>query len=289
MHCPTHCFFKKSARSIYGMTLLEMLLALGLFAFMSVFISQTLRQSYRHARKVGQDIQFKNSLSHVLSLIRKDLLSTAYLLDINANFNIHFPIEEMAEEEEKEEPAKKETAGKVEQRFPVFLNPLFIFEGSSSEMSFVSHSYSQKALDPSSPQWVRIRYSVQNCDLVEEGLLGKCLIRSVYHYWQSIEEREPEEQVVLFRAWDSLEFSYSGKKELLESEWKSEWEEEESPSRSEILPVLIKMEMTKKDRDNSLLFPVSQDLLRNWNPKSKAYLGFPKRKPPQPKKTEPSK
>ena len=50
--------------SSQGMTLLEMLVALGLFAFIFAFIAQVVRQNYRQVRKIGQDVQWRSSLSN---------------------------------------------------------------------------------------------------------------------------------------------------------------------------------------------------------------------------------
>ena len=162
-----------------GMTLLETLVALGIFAFMFIFISQFVRQSYRRASKSKRNIYTTSSLFNIFDLMRQDFQGIGYLLDLNENLNIQFPIEQ------KDEPFsipadviyQQSSAQRLKNKrkdfdLPVFLSPYFIFEGSTVEMSFTSWSFSRSSLDSSSAQWIKVHYQVRDCESLQEGLSG---------------------------------------------------------------------------------------------------------------------
>lgn len=285
---------------VRGFTLLEILVAIGVFAFMFIFIAQAVRQSYRQAGKIKKDVQFKQSFSHVLDLIRRDFQGVAYFLDVNDNLNSYFPVEKDQEEGlPKKAPdlpslIKEEETGEEKKRssFPVRYSPYFIFEGESEELWFVSHSFSQSVSASGAAQWVQIHYHVGDCRNLKDGEIGSCLVRTAGRYWNPEEKGELEKRLVLFRGLDSLRFFYTASS--LSPVWEDSWKPElvafvnspfSHPAES-FFPALIKMELEKEQRKESFLFPVSQSYLKAWRPNKKAYEGLPKWNPPKLKKEE---
>ena len=263
---------------------------------MFVFISRAVQQSHRQTRKIKQDLQTTSSFSHVLDLIRRDLQGVGYLLDLNENLNIQFPIEQKKEDllpDNDPSDSEKDLQNKDQRStLPVLLNPNFIFEGENEKMSFISYSFSNSALDKSSSQWIKILYSIQDCPHLEKDQKKSCLTRSVNRYWNLIEDKEPEETFVLLRDFKSLKFFYSSTEEFLDEKWLEKWKLENSLPiqvfstaypRKAPFPSFIKMEMEQEGFEQSFLFPVSSSYLRSWNPYNKAYSGFPKWNPPKKK------
>ena len=303
LHFIFHKFHALKGRPNKGMTLLETLIALGLFAVMFVFISRAVQQSHRQTRKIKQDIQIASSLSQILDLIRRDLQGVAYLLDLNENLNIQFPIEQKEEDlpPDKEDisDSEKDLQNKDQRStLPVLLNPNFIFEGENEEMNFVSYSFSNSALDKSSSQWIKVRYFIQDCPLLERDQKKSCLIRSISRYWNLIEDKGPEETSVLLRNFKSLKFFYSSTEDFLDNKWLEKWKLDNSLPiqvfstaypRKAPFPSVIKMELEQKDFEQTFFFPVSSFYLKSWNPYNKAYSGFPKWNPPPKKKKNQSK
>ena len=280
------CVLKKTKAK--GMTLLEVIVAISVFAFMFVFIAQITKQSHRQVRKIKRDVHSSSSLSNILDLIRQDFQGVGYLLDTNKNLNIQFPIEEdkpfsLNENAnlDKLKTSKNESDKTV---LPVLLSPHFIFQGEEDEIEFSSYSFLNTTLDNSSAQWVKIRYYIQDCDSLTEDSRNSCLIRSVSRYWNPREEEE-EETLVLLRGLNSLDFSYSNKEDLLDHKWEKEWKLKNSSSRRNSsldqiqqlpFPSIVKMEMEKGDRKHIFFFPISSSYLKDWNPQDKDYPGFPK-------------
>ena len=302
MMASLHSFFKQKNcilrnQQMKGMTLLEMLVALGLFAFMFMFISQSLRQSHRQARKIKKDIQWKSSLSNVLNLMRQDLQGVSYFLDIHKSLEIQFYPKEGQTGHSEIASASfdlKTESSSQKSGFPVDLSPYFVFEGENNEIQFHSYSFSQSALNPSSSQWIKIHYYVEDCNHLDGKSSGSCLIRSARRDWDPREERKREEQMVLFRKLDSLKFSYSDTGQLSDEGWNEKWKIEHIRRdrntslihpRQLPFPATVKMEIEQENRKQVYFFSVSQFHLRTWNPYLKNYKGFPKWTPPKEKNT----
>ena len=283
-------------RSSRGMSLLEVLLALSIFAFMFVFISRAVKQNYRQANKLSQGIRSKNSFSHSLSMMRRDLRSLSYFVDIHENLAISFPPQEESSDEETDgqsppQDQARSSDGKLGGRQAkgqaLLFSPYFVFEGGSREIQFVSYTYSALAKEPDLRQWLKIRYHVEDCPDKSQGL---CLIRSANPYWDPLDsEDEWQESLALLRNLQSIEFSYAEGDNFLQNEWEDEWQVEQSLTQQDAafnypykipFPSAVRMEIdTQKLGKELFLFSISSPFLKAWNPDEKAY-SFPVWKPP---------
>lgn len=283
-----------------GMTLLEILISISILTFMFIFISQIIRQNYRQNKKIKQDIQTSSSLSHTLDLIRQDLQGVSYLLDLNANLNLQFPMESAQNEEnflpakdsgsQTSEPKKSQDEDDQDSSPNVFLSSHFTFEGEAQKMSFVSHSFSNSSLDSSSGQWINIQYSLRDCASGRETLSGSCLFRLVHQYWENKKEDVPEETMILLRNIKTLKFFYTDAEGFLENTWDEEWIPDFEPEFKEVsvypqkipFPYAIKMEVEKEGSSAGqiMIFFVSSPYLTTWNPYNKGFSGFLKWNPP---------
>lgn len=286
--------FKSSSKrfeNFLGMTLLEIIVALALFSFLFVFIVQVLKQNHRQAKKIKQDIQWSSSLFHVLSLIRSDFQGVSYLLDFNDTLNLHFPMNPDLDWEKIEEDLLADRAYQQgrsfnknlysSKNFRVYFSPHFVFEGKNNEIEFYSYSFSSSGRESFSPQWIKIRYSIESCPNVS----GYCLIRYSSRYWNPLEKKEePEESRTLLRAFNSLKFFYSNSSDFLSGDWKDSWKlnafyaypNRPGYPRELPFPSVVKIEMEKEKYKQTLFFPVSQFFLSSWNPYGKNFLGIPK-------------
>ena len=190
-----------------GMTLLEMLVALGVFTFMVVFITQAVKQSQRHVQKIKKNTDSASSFNHVIDLIRKDFNSVDFFFDLNDGFRKTFPIRKTLQESLPSSAVSKSVKkASSEQNRPVFLSPYFVFKGEEDEMEFVSYSLTGSSRDQSLRQWIQIRYFVQDCSDLDKSSVSPCFLRSSTRSWSLEEEREEEEALVLLRDFKSLKF-----------------------------------------------------------------------------------
>ncbi|MCY4321253.1 MAG: hypothetical protein OXC37_02455 [Bdellovibrionaceae bacterium] len=281
-----------------GMTLLEMLLSLGIFTFMFIFITQTVKQSRRYAQKVKQDIDKRSSFDYVSELIKKDFNSASFLFDLNDNFRKNFPVRKNLEEqinsfsnlsdEERETDKQPEKSVK---NLPVFMSPYFTFTGEEDKLEFVSYSITQSVDNniESLNQWIQVIYFVEACPSLKSS---SCLMRASKKYWNLEEEPQEEEKLVLFRDFNSLKFSYLSGLNLGDSEWEDSWKVERRLSFFESsvaypqelpFPFRVKLEIETNKINQTEIFNVSNPYLRSWNPFSKEFFNFSKWKPPKKK------
>ena len=87
-------FMRNILKKETGMTLIEILLSLGIFAFMFLFMAQITKQNYRQVKKMSKDSRNFHSLSHIRDIMSHDFRGVSYMLDLNHNLDAKFPIEE---------------------------------------------------------------------------------------------------------------------------------------------------------------------------------------------------
>ena len=244
-----------------GMSLFEVLIALAVFSFLFVVITQIVEQNYRQTKKIQTDIRQKTSFDNVTELIKTDFSSVSFFLDVNANFMMYFPLPT----EEKNLTNSQKNAVKAPKSNPVFFNSSFVFRGAEDEVEFVSYTFSEGEPDR---QWLSVRYYVEDCPGVKNP--SSCLIRSSRRFWG---ESDPiENELVVLRGFQSLELSYSSSYEM-EKDWQDEWK---SLPNSLSFPSYVQMRVKKQEEDAVWIFPVSQSHLMRWNPYAKEWTRWPK-------------
>ena len=288
---PRQAFLKDKYKK--GMTLLEMLISVGIFAFMFMFISQLVRQSYRQTKKLKKGVTVSDSLSHSLEILKRDFRGASYFLDTNENLRIQFPIEPLKKKRKLENFNTRRTPLKQEEKIvlPVISSPHFVFQGEDSEVEFSSYSFVSSDLNRSVIQWIKIRYYLAPCVHLEKEGKGNCLFRATSKYWNHNEKGEPEEKLILLRDLSSLEFSYLNGKDVLDKNWRNQWNPESvrvqentfNYPKTYPFPLMVKMEIEKNNHKKEYFFSVSNFYLRTWNPYDKAYPGFPNWNPPKKK------
>ena len=279
-------------RNFKGMTLMEMLVALGIFSFMFIFITQTVKQSRRQVQKMTKNIHKDSSFNHVIDLIKRDFSSVGFFFDINDNFRKNFPLSpRFAESQNEALPSalgqNQESSSSKEK--PLFMSPYFVFRGEEDEVEFVSYALKEDFQEDSLKQWMQIRYFIQDCPNSDNSF-SSCLMRSTQKYWNLEEDRESEEALVLFRDFKSLKFSYLTQKTDEDEKWEDSWRAGRSLSRfaypqEMALPFRVKLELEAQEEEFIWSFPVGNFYLNAWNPFSKEFFNFkkwelPKKKAP---------
>ncbi|MBC6415860.1 MAG: prepilin-type N-terminal cleavage/methylation domain-containing protein [Bdellovibrionales bacterium] len=250
-------------------SLLEILVALSIFTFLFLSIVQIVKQTRRHVNKIQGNLQAKDSIYNSLNLIKRDLSSSTYFLDLNQNLKQNFPLEES----DLKNPKKPKNL-----KAPLFLDSQIAFKGKSQEMEFVSYTFSQK---DSFKQWLRIRYIVESCP--DEIDSPSCLMRYETPYWNAFEREDlKEDKLVVLKNFESLNFSYSSDFRLLNSKWEDFWSVEKDFRKLKGVPFFslpVRVQMNVKNKETALetwIFFVSNKYLHEWNPYSKGFTSFSK-------------
>ena len=296
-----------STKNNKAFSLLEMLVALTLFAFLFLYVTQLVRQNYRYVRKIKEDLKFTNSIYHINNLIKQDLASVTYFLDVSYNFRTHFPFTGNIENESPGQNSDvKSLSKKSSFQNSILIDPQIIFQATSKEMKFIAYTFSK---DHSVKQWMKIRYVVESCS--SDNSSGVCLMRYEKTDWnRSGMDREEWDKpaLVIKEGLESMTFSYSDTYNLTEPEWQEEWGVKKKTFSSasnqkreendyiafarktawpENLPLPSRVQMSFKKANSPeerWVFPVSDIRLKEWSPFSKNYQAFEKWSPPKPKK-----
>ena len=285
-------FFIKLKNS-KAFSLLEIMVSLGLFTFLFLFITQIVRQNYRQTAKIKTDLEVTGSIYPILNLIKQDLFAATYFLDLSYNFNTHFPVKsEESDKKDHQTPALDSTKANKH----ILLDSEIVFKGTERDMEFVSYSFSKNSRFK---QWMKIRYAVEACSLGNTS--GSCLMRYEQTGWNLYEELKWDEPaLVVIEGAESIKFLYSNNYDLVEPNWVEKWESETkafkiassglSQESPEELPLPARVQIYWKNKDSSPKvweLPVSKIRFKEWSPYLKGLRSFEIWTPP--KKTDPNK
>ena len=279
-----------------GMSLIEVLVAMGIFALLFVFISQFLESSNRKAQKLSLRLEKGMEFQGAFQVIREDLRNIHSFLDRNQNFNWYY---ERVDEAKLEEDLRKELSkekGSVENLLrkkdkknsstPPFYSPQFVFQGEEDELQFVSLSFSQ--IDKTS-QVLKIKYEVRTCGDNSQS----CLIRRVWPSWIELdkEQEEASESLVLLKDMEEISFSYAEESSLRTTEWEREFDTDfrqnsESISLKKTHPKKLRLTYKKNGKEGSEIFFISQATLSEWKTHVRGFESFPEWQAPKAKSSK---
>ena len=243
-----------------GMTLLEVLISLALFAFMSVYISRIFNKSLTHKRKIDKDIKEHRIISNILDVIKQDLMGVILVSDISSELRRLHPLNQA--------PFSAQNPVASPQPKTLLQSPVFNFVGEKNKLTFVT--FSRNPAEPKEHQVIKVDYFLQNCIPPNQTQNSQCLLRGVSSYWKDVEDTSQMKTTILFENINEFQFSYynSNKKEW-EDEWNFEPIKRNIRRDPDINPLLlpsalnIKIEIeSKKILKRDETFPLSHAFLR---------------------------
>ena len=198
------------------MTLLEVLIALSIFAVSSLYIGRTIKSTFAKKRHIETKLKEQNIKRNLLEIMREDLKGVQTFFDINAYLNKGYN----------------------------FLNPQFIFEGEGDTLKFTSKNF----IPAETPdlQLTEVKYSMESCGA------NLCLFRHIYT--RDLDENKiNSKKQILIRDLKSIRFLYYNPDKV---EWEKDWSlskrEQESKDVSEytsytLLPTDVRLELIWQD------------------------------------------
>ena len=249
-----------------GLTLLEMLIAVTLFSLMMVFISQIVKLSLRHKKKISGDVQYQRAISNTLDVVSQDFNGITTFFDFNQNLQQFYPLE-LDASDEKNSLENKKTANSF------LINSEFEFLGEEDEIKFATFSFIESINGQTSYQLIKVHYFLQECNDLKTNEKTQCLLRSLVSFR---DDQEIINKYILLKGIQSLKFSYYDRQE---KEWQRDWEGNEQSLLSSVkwLPESVRMDVEwegKKSYKKSYTFPVSYPLLRNQKHQLQRVLSF---------------
>ncbi len=260
-----------------GMTLIELIVAMTLFSFLTIFAGQNLRDTLKKNKKISMEIDSRSKVFQVFQLMRQDIQSVFNHRDLDVelfNRSRDKRLLDYIEKEKKEtEEIKKANPGlnpsalaqKVEEKLGK--KPEFVaktekittyFKGDKTSLYFTSLSLPQLVVDEKIADLGEISYWLAKCpteDLKEkkekkasDSPDTSCLWRSQTAYLDGDYETT-ESAFVILEDIISLEWTYLDNTK--EDDWREDWSsfEEDGDTDTQNKPpygVHLKLEMLDK-------------------------------------------
>lgn len=273
-----------------GLTLMEILIALFIFSFASLYISRTVTRLLKQKKKIEREVKDRRGHSNILEILRQDLKGVMIHFDINSHLN-QFALSELSEFSEIE-------AEKIPFEGRSFINSQFDFFGEEDLLTFTA--FVPLAGEEEAEKLVKVSYFTKQCIDRETDQSALCLIRGVSDHWTNREDTENQKSKVLIRGLKDITFSYYHPEK---KEWERNWsflplwkEVEARPTRETVLlPPSVQVNMEWEGDSSSYTFPVSHTFLRAFRPDSFSplvYLNISKKSeipPPDDKSSPPDK
>lgn len=233
-------FIDKKLHFKRGFSLLEILVAVGLFSVMLVFISQLARMSMRQYKKIESFVESERVFSGVAKLIFEDLRGANTQFDFNKNLQKMYPV-------------KKREEVNFNNTNDFIWNDEFSFLGQAQELQFASFSISERLYH----QQNIVRYFLQECKSLKQKTSSLCFIRALLD-----SQGEIKKNYVLLREVQSLKFSYYDSKL---KKWESQWDRR--PSQFEKTFEVVSVNDEKALKDEQKFFPDFVKLDIEWKEK----------------------
>ncbi len=211
-----------------GFSLLEVMISLLIFSFISIFIVQNVQNAVRARKNFKPKMEKSFRLRTVFLLVRKDINQAFHFRD----FYITKYNEALRDFRKKYD--KRIKKGDIQFALkPKIVKQETYFKGSSKEFSMTSFN-SLIYFSENTSYSVHVKYSLKNCEN-KKGKTSQCLVRKEW----ILGEEEPSQGVyehVLIRGIQSLEFFYlSQGSDKKTPEWSSLLDERHFPAAVEIL------------------------------------------------------
>ena len=262
-------FFRKQ-----GMTLLEVVVTLAIFATAFTYISQMIQFHLKQQKKINSRIEISRAKENVFEILKQDLKAALFFYDINFHFLELYPaLSDSSQELSLEE---------IQQRPPPvnIMEPQFDFSGDGEKLRFISSvKLSLNPEDPPQLYVVKVNYFLRSCKNFLTRQNSRCLARGITRHWEDIEDEKDQNVVNLLEGVKDVKFSY------FDGEWQKEWhffdrwkEASQKPTaRIKLLPGLVKLEMEwegKKSFKTSYNFAVAHPFVRRHYPGGISALAF---------------
>lgn len=237
-----------------GMTLLEIIVTMALFAAAFIYISEILRFHLKQQKKISRRIKISRVKENVFEVLKQDLKNALFFYDINSHFPELYPVLLDSEEDPLSQPSE-------EGREPLnIMESQFDFLGEGQKLRFVS--FIRIPVSQNSPPHsyvVRVKYFLRDCENLQTRESSRCLARAISRNWIDMEDDQDQDVINLLAGIKNIEFSYFDG-----ADWHKEWSfsnrwkmaSRKPEGKADLFPGFVRLEMEWEDKK---LFKVSHD------------------------------
>lgn len=272
-----YCFCKKTQnqKTEYGFTLLELLIALTLMAFVSFFTAQTMKSTMNSSKKIQKDIDVLSELKSAVNLFKADVSRAYNSRDLYIAIYNEAQREHIRRwQEAKNKPTTTQPNQPADPNDPTNPNPnpqptqpqtpqdqlnaqaqttppeykprvervLTYFIGEKNRINFASINGNSIRKGSNTSELVEVGYELKKCK--RRGRDQKdteCLWRRLSYYLDG-EILEGGQESVLIEDVTEFELKYLRKKDTEEIEWRDNWPKD-GPETENQLPLAVELKI----------------------------------------------
>lgn len=218
-----------SKHSRNGFTLLEVIIAITILAFISIFTANMIQQGVKAKRKIQAEIDRRGSLQSALNLMSQDIRRAFHYRDINTEVYNAAQTARRKKATQPDPPPAPQTPKVLtpdeEEKFKLKeVRTYTRFMGEKDKLDFTSLNNFRPTKNIQQSDQAEIGYYLQSCtSRVKKDITSECLWRRVSPYIDS-EVKEGGRSMVLLENIKSLQFRYIGNGH--EEEWVEAWRTE---------------------------------------------------------------
>jgi len=235
-------------KSIKGFTLLEIMIGMTLFAFISVFTTTAIQSNLADKKRIERRIDTENEVRTALQLIIEDFRRAFNYRDINVQLYNLAQLQRRKNAEQRQKDALKtpppgaqtppasssppppKAPIDLEKEYPLKQETILThFKGVKDQVSFTTLNFLESANDVPESDQAEVSYEVKECTNPITKKQSKCLIRRSSNFIDD-ELEEGGNKSLLVENVSRLEIRYLGTEhstETKELEWLDEWDSEE--------------------------------------------------------------
>ena len=272
----------KAERLNPGLTLLEILIALVIFSFASLYISRAITRILKQKKKTERVIKERRISANILEILQRDLKGAHLQFDMSLHFNRHTR-EELAEgknERRRGDPRRRQNAPDPKFDSPGETNSAVFIPFTTGatkslffgEEDFITFTSLVSPAGGREARFVKVSYFIKSCEDRETGQTSACLVRGTSSHWKDRRDTENQRNHILLRGLKSLRFSYrDGERKEQVKSWNFQTRLRKGMSRAEtkavFLPAFVEADIEWEDKSRRLFrFPVSHPFLRAFRP-----------------------
>ena len=210
-----------------GMTLIEVMIAMAILAFLSLMTARSIQQGTRSKKKLQSTIDQRTAINNALKIIERDVNLAFHYQDFNYELAVATAKARAEAETKRQQEAAKANPGgppviPVEPKIPNKPEKLTHFYGESGEMHFsnLNNVHIRSGVPVSDQQ--EVGYFLQSCkSILDPDLSGKCLWRRSTPYIDD-DITKGGNEIVLIEGVKDFSLRYFGKpKKDFVSSWRT--------------------------------------------------------------------